>query len=558
MTVGDPPRAGRKEWLGLAVLSLPTLLVALDVFVLLLALPHLAVDLHANSTQQLWIMDIYGFMIVGFLVTMGTLGDRIGRRKLLLIGAAAFGAASVLAAFSTSPGMLIAARVALGIAGATLTPSTLALISNLFMDPKQRAMAISVWASLFPLGAIIGPIIGGVMLEHFWWGSVFLLGVPAMVLLLIAGPKLLPEFRNENAGKLDPLSVVLTLGASVPVIYGIKELARNGWHPVPVIALVVGVALGVLFVRRQRTLSEPLLDVGLFAHSRFSAALVGMLANSVVGGTVMLLLTQYFQSVQGLSPLKAALGLMPSMALATVGFMVTPMLARKIRPAYVVGGGLAGVVAVLLVLARMGTGSGTATLIVGFALFSFFGTPVVALGTNLVVEVVPPEKAGSAGSMSQLGNEFGAALGVATLGTLGLAVYRNEIADQVPAGLPAAAADAVRDSVAGASGAAASLPDKLAAALSDPVREAFMAGLHSVAAVGAVLIAAAGLAFVLLLKHVPPIGQAEEDPAPDEDAPTGAAPEADGTPGAKTAVQTSGTDGEPVAVQKDAGLPGRA
>ncbi|MGW1764027.1 MFS transporter [Streptomyces sp. NPDC002073] len=552
MTVGEGQRAGRKEWLGLVVLALPTLLVALDVFVLLLALPHLAVDLEADATQQLWIMDIYGFMIVGFLVTMGTLGDRIGRRKLLLIGAAAFGVASVVAAFSTSPGMLIAARVLLGIAGATLTPSTLSLISVIFKDPKQRSVAIAVWASVFPLGAIFGPIVGGVMLEHFWWGSVFLLGVPAMLVLLIAGPKLLPEFKSENAGRLDPLSVVLNIGTSIPVIYGIKELARDGWAPLPAGAIVFGVILGVSFVRRQRSLSEPLLDVGLFAHKRFSAALVGMLANSVVGGTVMFLLVQYFQSVRGFTPVEAALGLMPSMVLATMGFGITPMLARKIRPAYVVGGGLAGVVAVLIVLTQL-DGTSPGLLITCFALFSFFGTPVVALGTNLVVEVVPEEKAGSAGSMSQLGNEFGAALGVATLGTLAVAVYRGDIADNVPAGLPAGASDAVKDSVAAASGAASQLPDRLAGALADPVREAFLSGLHVVAGVGALIIAAAAVAFVVLLRQVPPIGEAEAAAKGEEGAESAEGADTDTAGGAAVATGTTDSatpsDGDSVAVK---------
>lgn len=191
-------RAGRREWVGLAVLALPTLLVSLDVFVLILALPKLAVSLHADGTEQLWIMDTYGFMVAGFMVTMGTLGDRIGRRKLLLIGATAFGLASVVAAFSTSAAMLIGARAVLGIAGATLAPSTLALIGTMFTDPRQRASAIGIWAGCFSVGAIIGPVVGGFLLEHFWWGSVFLLGVPAMVLLLVIGPKLLPEYRDET------------------------------------------------------------------------------------------------------------------------------------------------------------------------------------------------------------------------------------------------------------------------------------------------------------------------------------------------------------------------
>ncbi|MFI8326274.1 MFS transporter [Streptomyces sp. NPDC085529] len=512
MTAGGAPKAGRKEWIGLGILALPTLLVALDVFVLLLALPHLSADLGANSNQQLWIMDIYGFLVAGFLVPMGTLGDRIGRRKLLLIGGAAFGAASLLAAFATSPGMLIAARVLLGIAGAAISPSTLALISTMFQDAKQRAAAIGMWASCFTLGAIIGPMLGGVMLEHFWWGSLFLLGVPVMVLLLVAGPKVLPESANPEAGRIDLPSVALNLGTTLPVIYGIKETARNGWTPLSGAAIVVGLVLGVLFVRRQRALTAPLLDVTLFRHGRFSASLLGLLAYSLIGGTVMLLMTQYFQAAQRMTPVESGLGLLPGMAAATVSFMVCPIIARKIRPAYVIGAGIVGVVTVLLVFSQLSADSGTATLIVGFAVFSFCGAPVVALGTNMVVGTVPPEKAGSAGALSQISNEFGAALGVATLGTLGLAVYRDQVEGTVPAAVPAGAAEAARDSVSGAASAAQGLPQQLADALMEPVRVAFTGGIHTVATVSAILIAVAGAFFVALMRHVPPIGQ-EEAPA---------------------------------------------
>jgi MFS transporter, DHA2 family, multidrug resistance protein len=296
----DNDTATRREWAGLAVLALPTLLVSIDVFVLLLALPRLSQDLHASSTQQLWISDIYGFLLAGFLVTMGTLGDRIGRRRLLLAGATAFGLASVLAAYADSPAMLIAARALLGIAGATLSPSTLALISNMFVQPRQRAVAIGVWMACFMAGAAIGPLAGGVMLEHFWWGSVFLLGVPAMALLLALGPLLLPEYRAPAAGRLDLGSVALSLAAIMPVVYGLTELARTGWRPQPTAAVVAGVAAGAAFARRQRALPEPLLDLRLLTNRVFAAAMCGMTLSTMLTGAVMLLGTQYFELARGL------------------------------------------------------------------------------------------------------------------------------------------------------------------------------------------------------------------------------------------------------------------
>src|SRR6187397_353235 len=192
--------AGRREWIGLAVLALACLLYAMDLTVLHLAVPALSEDLQPTSAQLLWITDIYGFMVAGFLVTMGTLGDRIGRRKLLLIGAASFGAVSILAAFSTTPEMLIASRALLGVAGATLAPSTLSLIFSMFQDPGQRARAIAIWISAFSAGSAIGPVLGGIMLEHFWWGSVFLLALPVMLALLVLGPLVLPEYKDPDAG----------------------------------------------------------------------------------------------------------------------------------------------------------------------------------------------------------------------------------------------------------------------------------------------------------------------------------------------------------------------
>ncbi|UOZ08959.1 MFS transporter [Amycolatopsis sp. WQ 127309] len=415
-------RAGRREWVGLAVLALPTLLVSLDVFVLILALPKLAVSLHADGTEQLWIMDTYGFMVAGFMVTMGTLGDRIGRRKLLLIGATAFGLASVVAAFSTSAVMLIGARAVLGIAGATLAPSTLALIGTMFTDPRQRASAIGIWAGCFSVGAIIGPVVGGFLLEHFWWGSVFLLGVPAMVLLLVIGPKLLPEYRDETAGRLDLPSVALSLAAILPAVYGVKELARDGVRPLPVAALITGIAVGYVFVKRQRTLDEPLLDLRLFAGKAFRTALGGMLLFSMLGGTTMLFVAQFFQLALHLSPIAAALGLLPGMITSTISFLVAPVLARRVPTGTLIAGGVVTAALGMVVLAF--ADADPVWPAIGFAVTSLGVGPMVTLGTDLVVGSVPPRRAGAAASLAQTANEFGYALGMATVGTLGNAIVR--------------------------------------------------------------------------------------------------------------------------------------
>src|ERR1700753_673819 len=222
------PRAGRREWIGLAVLALPAFVIALDFSVLNLAIPVISQELAPSATQLLWIVDIYGFILAGFLIIMGTLGDRIGRRRLLMLGAAGFCVASVAAAYSVNAGMLIGARAVLGLAGATLMPSTLSLISTMFREEKQRTLAIAVWSTSLPLGGTIGPLVGGVLLQLFWWGAIFLLAVPVMVVLLVAGPVLLPEYRNAAAGRPDFLSVGLSLAATLPVVYGLTELAEGG------------------------------------------------------------------------------------------------------------------------------------------------------------------------------------------------------------------------------------------------------------------------------------------------------------------------------------------
>ncbi len=459
-------RAGRREWIGLAVLALPTLLLSLDVSVLYLALPQLSADLQASSTQQLWIMDIYGFMIAGFLVTMGTLGDRIGRRRLLLLGAAAFGGASVLAAYSTSATMLIATRALLGIAGATLMPSTLALISNMFRNPHQRGVAIAVWMSCFMGGMTVGPLVGGLLLDSFWWGSAFLLGVPVMLLLLVTAPLLLPEYRDSDAARLDLTSVGLSLAAILPIIYGIKEQATDGLATRPMLAIAVGLGFGSAFIRRQHTLTSPLLDPGLFRNRAFSAALgIGMVSGTVMAGT-FLLVTLYLQLVLGLSPLRAGLWLVP-LNLAMVGStMLAPQLARRYRPAHVMAAGLVIAAGGLLLVTQVDASGGMPLLVTGFLLACVGIALPSALGTGLVVGSAPPEKAGSAAGVSETSGEFGIALGVAVLGSIGTAVYRAQMVDAVPAGPEATAV--ARESLAGAVAAAGQLPAAVRADLLDP------------------------------------------------------------------------------------------
>jgi MFS transporter, DHA2 family, multidrug resistance protein len=501
LEAGPGLRAGRREWIGLAVLALPTLLISLDISVLYLALPHLSAGLGADATQQLWILDIYSFMLAGFLVTMGTLGDRIGRRRLLLTGAAAFGVASILAAYSVSPQMLIASRALLGIAGATLMPSTMALIRNMFKDPKQMGTAIGVWLACFMGGMTAGPLVGGILLEHFWWGSAFLLGVPVMVLLLIVGPRLLPEYRDPAASRLDLASVALSLAAILPAIYGLKELARTGAHPAPVIALVVGVAVGVVFVLRQRTLRSPLLDLRLFANRDFSTSMgVMLLAGIVMAGTT-LLSSLYLQTVQGLGPMNAGLWLLPQNIAMIVGSMTAPALARRIRPAYVIATGLLIAATGLILHTQVPATGGLPWLITGLVLASFGIAFPMALTMNLIMGSISPQQAGSAASVGETSGEFGVAMGVASLGSLATYVYRTQLPADLPTGLPRSAATSAHQSITAALETANQLTGHLATDLIHAARTAFTSGLNTVAAVSATIFIALAILSATILRN---------------------------------------------------------
>ena len=508
MTTNDAPRAGRRQWIGLAVLTLACLLYVMDLTVLHLAVPFISEDLRPTSVQLLWIIDIYGFMVAGFLITMGTLGDRIGRRKLLLVGAAAFGVVSVLAAFSTSPEMLILSRALLGIAGATIAPSTLSLIFNMFQDPKQRAVAIGVWISAFSAGGAIGPVLGGLLLEYFWWGSVFLLALPVMVVLLVLGPLVLPEYRDPDAGRLDILSAVMSLVAVLAVIFGLKQIAQDGLGWMPVASIFLGLVVGALWARRQLALSDPMIDLRLFRIPAFNAALaINFLAIFVATG-YFLFIAQYLQLVAALSPLEAGLLSVPSAIGFIVGSNVAPRIVRRVRPAYLIGAGL-GIAAIgLAVLTQVGGPDGLAMVVVSSLVISLGLAPVFGLTTELIVGSAPPERAGAASGISETGSELGGALGISVLGSIGVALYRGGIADALPPGVPGDAAASIRDTLGAAVGIAAQLPDQLGAAVLEVARDAFVRGMVLAAAICAVLAVAVAFVALFTLRDVGPAGDA--------------------------------------------------
>ena len=499
-THNQSERAGRREWLGLVALLLPLLLVSMDVSILYFAVPIIAQDLVLTSTQQLWIFDIYGFVLAGLLITMGAVGDRIGRRKLLMMGAVAFGAASLLAAYSNNPQTLIAARALLGIGGAVLMPSTLALIRNMFHDEKQRNVAISIWTAALSGGVALGPVISGVLLEHFWWGSVFLVNVPFMVLLLIVAPVMLPEFRDPSSARFDLLSALLSLVAMLSVVYGIKETAAHGVHATPLLCIAGGVVVGALFVWRQIVKTDSLIDISLFRRSAFSGSIVANLLSmmAIVGFAVFL--TQYLQLVLGMRPLEAALwSLVPSLGTGGIAPAAAAM-ARKINRAYIMAGGFLMASAGFVVLSQVHIGTALWVVLIGAALYAGGLVAVISLVTGLVLGVAPPERAGTASALLESGTELGGALGIAILGSVGTAEYRDKIDQGLPSGLPSTILDPVRESLAGAVAVAAKVPD-VGSTLLTTARAAFVDGFEVVALTAAGLMAAAAVLVVVVLRQ---------------------------------------------------------
>jgi DHA2 family multidrug resistance protein-like MFS transporter len=475
MMTTPPPRAGRREWWGLAIIALPCVLYSMDFTVLHLAVPSLVADLQPTSTQLLWIVDIYGFLLAGTLVTTGVLGDRIGRRKLLLVGAVVFGLASIGTAFAPTAETLIVARGVLGLAAATLAPSTLSLIRNMFADPKHRRFAIGIWVASFSGGAAIGPVVGGALLSFFWWGSVFLIAVPVMMLLLALGPRLLPEFRDPQPGRIDLVSATLSLVSILAIVYGVKQIAAGHADRFAAVAIAAGLVAAVIFFRRQTTLDQPFVDLTLFRSDVFSAMLVVYTLIMFVNLVAFLFIAQYLQLVLGMGALEAGLWTLPWGGAFIVGSVLTPALAARARPTSVMAGGLAVAALGFLIITQIG--SGLPVIVIGSALFSLGLAPAIALATDLIIGSVPPERAGTASGLSETGAELGGALGIALLGSVATAYYRQAISDQLPPGLPPESADAVRETLGGALLVAEQLPAAVGRQLTHTAQDAFMGSI---------------------------------------------------------------------------------
>ncbi|TQM64471.1 MFS transporter [Humibacillus xanthopallidus] len=503
-----PARAERREWTALGVLCLPLLMVSMDVSVLFFAVPHIAESLDPTATQVLWIFDVYGFVLAGLLLTMGGVADRIGRRRLLLLGAVAFAAASVLAAYAPSAEWLIAARALLGVGGATLMPSTLALVRNLFADGAERAKAVGIWSAVMAGGVGIGPVISGLLLEHFWWGSVFLINVPIMIALLLVAPFLLPESRSRSS-RVDLLSSVLSLLAILPVVHVLKSIATRGWSSTMLPYAVLGGLSAVTFVRRQSRIGSPMVDLTLFARRGFGGSIVVQVIGmfGVMGNAV--LMTQYLQSVLGYSALQAALwSLLPSVAVGAAAPTAAALSGRVGRPVVMASGFvLAATGFVAIRLADVHSSIWPALLCA--ALIAMGLVSVATLVTEYAIGVAPASRAGSVSGLVETAGELGGALGMAVLGSVLAAVYTSHVADLLPADLASGARSAASETLGGAVVASADLGGAQGAAVLEAARTAYVDGLHAASLVAAAILLVGAVVALATMPHSQSVVESE-------------------------------------------------
>jgi DHA2 family multidrug resistance protein-like MFS transporter len=474
----------RDPRLALALLSLPSLLIAIDISVLSVALPTMAADLRPSPTELLWMNDIYGFMVGGTMITMGAVGDRVGQRRLIVLCSAVFAAASAVAAFSTGPWMVIAARAVMGVAGAAIMPASMALIRRLFPDPKRSVSAMGAYMTCFLVGMAVAPVVGGVMIEYWWWGSVFLLGVPVMLLTLVAAPRLLPEFRTPTAGRVDLRSAALCLASILLVVAALKMIVNSGWSWRPAFFAVAGLGLGAVFVRRQHRLDDPLVDLSLLRRPGVARVMWVLFLTALIMGGTSIFSAFYLQSALRLSPLRAALWLVPSMIAMIAASNLGPWLGRRVPPSRIVQGSLMVMTAGFLAYTMIPQGRPGILAVVGGGVLATAGVGAAfPFLMNDVISHAPPERAGSAASLAQTANEIGIAMGLVVLGSIGTVVYRSRLTSST-GHADGSWVDGFRE--------AGSQPDT---ALLRHVQEAFISGFRAVGIFGVAV-----MAIVLLLR----------------------------------------------------------
>ncbi|MEU2730712.1 MFS transporter [Streptomyces griseoviridis] len=470
--------AGANRWVVLVVLCVSLLLVAVDATVLHVAVPAVTEDLKPGAIELLWIVDVYPLVCASLLILFGTLGDRVGRRRILLLGYALFGVASGIAALAHDPQLLIMARALLGVGGAMIMPATLSILRQVFPDRRERAVAIGVWSAVAAVGAAAGPLLGGFLLEHFWWGSVFLVNIPLMLVSLPVGRLVLPESRGTVDGPWDVVGALMAAGGLFGVVFGVKRLgggeAVAGAYTLA--PLVVGAALLILFVRRQRRRTHPLVDLRMFARPAFSTSVgcivLAMLA--LVG--LELIAAQYLQLVLGLSPLQTGLRLLPLTFAAMAAGLAGARALRRFGPRRMVCFGFCLTAGSVLVLTAMGRSDNPGLLLSGFLLLGF-GLETTLFGAyESMLSEAPPAQAGGAAAIGETSYQLGAGIGIALLGSVMNAAYAPGLTSV--AGVPAAASASAGHSLGEAYDIAGRLGGPAGTALRAAARDSFVHGLH--------------------------------------------------------------------------------
>jgi DHA2 family multidrug resistance protein-like MFS transporter len=419
--------AGRQEWSSLAILVAACLTVGMDLTILILAIPEISTDLRPSSAQLLWVSDIYGYFIAAGLILAGALGDRIGHKYVLLTGIALFGAASLAAATAGTAPVLIAARAVQGIGGATLVPTTMALVFTMFTDARQRATALGAVMAAFGFGAALGPLAAGLLLENFSWGSVFFLNIPICITVLVLGPRLLPKPRHRSEAAVDVASAGLLIVTILSGVHVIKDASYHGMSSPLAFQMAGALIAGGLFIARQRSTKQPLVDLGLFRSTTFSTVLACNLLCFFVFTGMTFFTSQFLQLVLGLSPLKAALWGLPGVAMMLIGSGLTPRLLGRFSVGQIITGGVATTGVGMALLTLVNAERGLAVLVPAWMLVAFGVVPSAVLGLNLIIGAVPRDRAGMAAGLGQSVNELGAALGIGLLGALGTAVFRRHL-----------------------------------------------------------------------------------------------------------------------------------
>ena len=424
------PHVHARRWFTLATLCISLLIIVMDNTILNVSIPSLVKELGATNSQLQWIVDGYTLVFAGLLLTTGSLGDRFGRKRALRIGIVIFAFGSVLSALSGSPAQLIACRSLMGIGGALIMPSTLSILTNVFRDPKERGRAIAIWAGFSGLGVAIGPVVGGVLLTHFSWSSVFWVNLPIGALALVGGHFFVPESKDPSAPRLDPLGAVLSMVGLGALLFGIIEGPSQGWSSTEVLAsFAIGIAGMIAFIMWETSTDHPMLDMSFFSNPRFTAANSAITLTFFALFGSLFLMTQYWQFVHGYSPLAAGVRLIPY---AMTMMVMAPLSARfveRLGTKRVVTIGLSIIALAMMVLSTIHTDSSYTRVIVNMCFMALGMALVMAPATESVMGSLPREKAGVGSAVNDTTRQVGGALGVAVIGSLVASAYASGIDD---------------------------------------------------------------------------------------------------------------------------------